>query len=84
MLCLYAEFIFIISHAHIARELCRAVNARTKRSRPSQLDRHWSMPNKLVDFLCNLPKTAQALPVKPLHWLVRQIWLILDEKVSAF
>jgi hypothetical protein len=55
----------------------------SKRSRPSHLDRHWSMPNKLVDFLCNLPRTAQALPVRSLHWLVRQIWVILDEKVRA-
>ncbi|CAN0327271.1 unnamed protein product, partial [Ectocarpus sp. 8 AP-2014] len=59
-----------------------------KRKR-GNLDKNWAMPNVLVEFMCHLPKTAVALPIKPLRWLTRQekipgtdaeIWLILDER----
>jgi hypothetical protein len=46
-------------------------------------DRVWSMPNALVGFLCNLPKTAQAMPIKTLPWLAKQIWSILDDRDRA-
>lgn len=52
----------------------------TTRVKIPPLDNHWSMPNRLVDFMCNLPKTAQGMKVRSLRWLVRQIWAILDEK----
>ncbi|CAM9796355.1 unnamed protein product [Chrysoparadoxa australica] len=38
------------------------------------------MPNSLVEFLCNLPKSALATQVRPLRWLIAEIWLLLDEK----
>lgn len=44
---------------------------RKKRS----LDKYWAMPNVLVEFLSHLPKTAQALPIKSLRWLTRQVFL---------
>ncbi|CAM9812608.1 unnamed protein product, partial [Ectocarpus sp. 13 AM-2016] len=68
---------------------------RQNKRKRGNLDKNWAMPNVLVEFMCHLPKTAVALPIKPLRWLTRQaiktrnrrmrqegghIWLILDER----
>ncbi|CAM9105500.1 unnamed protein product, partial [Hapterophycus canaliculatus] len=53
---------------------------RGKRKR-GNADPGWAMPNVLVEFMCHLPKTAKALPIKPLLFFVTtEIWLILDER----
>lgn len=45
---------------------------RQNKRRRGHLDKNWAMPNVLVEFMCHLPKTAVALPIKPLRWLTRQ------------
>lgn len=44
----------------------------SKAKKRGNLDKTWSMPNVLVDFMSHLPKTAMALPIKPLRWIIRQ------------
>ena len=44
---------------------------KTRRAR-NNIDKCWAMPNVLVEFMCHLPKTAMALPIKPLRWVTRQ------------
>ncbi|CAM9202957.1 unnamed protein product [Scytosiphon promiscuus] len=75
-----------LEHQHLQHK-------RGKRKR-GNADPGWAMPNVLVEFMCHLPKTAKALPIKSLRWLTRQaqsvvclrsvshreIWLILDER----
>lgn len=45
---------------------------RQNKRKRGNLDKNWAMPNMLVEFMCHLPKTAVALPIKPLRWLTRQ------------
>ena len=41
------------------------------------------LPDELVEFLCNLPKSVQGTTPKPLPWLCKEINKILDEKFEA-
>ncbi len=55
-----------LAHQHFQPKQGKAKKAR------STLDKCWAMPNVLVEFMCHLPKTAMALPIKPLRWVTRQ------------
>ena len=41
------------------------------------------LPDELVEFLSNLPKTVQATEPKPLAWVCREIDKIFREKNAA-
>ena len=41
------------------------------------------LPDELVEFLANLPKTVQATNPKPLSWICREINNLFDEKHRA-
>ena len=54
-----------------------------RRGRRSAVDKCWMLPDELVEFLANLPKTVQATSPKALSWLCREINNLLDEKHKA-
>ncbi|GMH90704.1 hypothetical protein TrVE_jg5982 [Triparma verrucosa] len=54
-----------------------------RRGRRSGLDSCWMLPDELVEFLSNLPKTVQGARPKPLAWLCKEINGIFDEKFEA-
>lgn len=41
------------------------------------------LPDELVEFLANLPKTVQATNPKPLSWICKEVNNLLDEKHRA-
>jgi len=53
-----------------------------KCGRRSAVDKCWMLPDELVEFLCNLPKTVQATSPKPLSWVCKEINYLFEEKVS--
>lgn len=59
-----------LSHHHFQHKQGKSKSKRRKAN--LSLDKAWAMPNVLVEFMCHLPKTALALPVKPLRWLTRR------------
>jgi len=54
-----------------------------KKGRRNGIDKDWMLPDELVEFLCNLPKSVQGTTPKPLPWLCKEINKILDEKFEA-
>ena len=54
-----------------------------KRGRRSGVHEEWMLPDDLVEFLSNLPKSVQGTSPKPLPWLCRELNGILDEKLVA-
>jgi len=43
----------------------------------------WQIPDGLVRFMSNLPRTVMAISPKPLAWCVRRVWYLLAEKFKA-
>ncbi|GMH48833.1 hypothetical protein TL16_g00386 [Triparma laevis f. inornata] len=54
-----------------------------RRGRRSGADSSWMLPDELVEFLSNLPKTVQGARPKPLAWLCKEINSIFSEKFEA-
>jgi len=57
--------------------------AKKIRGRRNAVDKNWMLPDELVEFLCNLPKSVQGATPKPLPWLCNEINMIFDEKLTA-
>ena len=43
----------------------------------------WSVPDSLVQFMCNLPRSVQAMSSKGKSWVVRRVFKLLQEKKIA-
>lgn len=54
-----------------------------KTKRRGNFDKAWAMPNGLVEFMCHLPRTAMALPIKPLRWIIRQATIFMKDRESV-
>ena len=53
------------------------------RGRKNGADQCWMLPDELVEFLSNLPKTVQATRPKTLAWLCKEINEIFNDKTEA-
>lgn len=43
----------------------------------------WSLPDDIVRFMSNLPRTVLALKEKPYEWVLRKVWQLFTEKYRA-
>ena len=43
----------------------------------------WQIPDSLVRFMSNIPRSVMAISPKPLVWVVRRIWYLLEQKCQA-
>ena len=43
----------------------------------------WQIPDDLVRFMSNLPRSVMAISPKPLPWVIRRVWHLLEKKYDA-
>ena len=43
----------------------------------------WQIPDELVRFMSNLPRSVMAISPKPITWVIRRIWNLLNKKAEA-
>ena len=53
------------------------------RGRRNGADPCWMLPDELVEFMSNLPKTVQATRPKTLAWLCKEVNDVFNEKTEA-
>jgi hypothetical protein len=74
---------FIGMAARLLREMMRgggnALVDEDKKPR-GKTGARWLIPDDLVRFLSNIPRSALAISPKPLTWTLRRVWHLVDKK----
>lgn len=55
----------------------------TKRGKAAAAAANWSIPDDLLQFLVNLPRSVQAGRPKGIPWVLKRLWKLLDCKADA-
>lgn len=70
---------FVMSVAALLRRLQRGeVDSETTRSKGK-----WNLPDDVVQFMSNLPRTIVALRPEPLPWVIRHVWHLFNLKLKV-
>jgi hypothetical protein len=48
-----------------------------------QVKAKWTIPDGLVEFMVNLPRSIQAKRLHELPWLVKRVWRLFDLRLDA-
>jgi len=72
---------FVALCARLIKSLVRGVPVLQERDAPKgKLGSTWIMPDDLVRFMSNLPRSVQAINPRPMAWTLRRVWVLCQEK----
>jgi hypothetical protein len=73
---------FVALCARLLKAMVRGmpVNDDEQRPKGAKQGSVWQVPDDLVRFMSNLPRSVQALNPRPLTWALRRVWVLCHDK----
>lgn len=74
---------FVALCARLLKAMMRGLPEVDKEAPRGKSGSTWIVPDDLVRFMSNLPRSVQAINPNPMSWVLRRVWHLCNEKKSA-